>query len=73
MSADEVAAAVEFIYGRGADSVRLWVGHALAYVARRVRVVLSVASRSESWLKRGAVSALAGWWAAIHVRRVIPQ
>lgn len=73
MKAEEVAAVLDYVKGKGEYTVMFWVGQWMTYILPMLFVLLSRTSKSESILKIAAILALVGLAIVKHVWLMIPQ
>lgn len=73
MKAEEVAAVLDYVKGKGEYTVMFWVGQWMTYLLPMLFVLLSRTSKSDSILKIAAILALVGLAIVKHVWLMIPQ
>lgn len=73
MKAEEVAATLDYIKGKGEWSVAFWLGQWMTYILPMLLIVLSRVNKTESLLRLAAILALFGLAIVKHVWLVIPQ
>ena len=73
LTAEEVAATLEYIKGDGEYTVMFWLGQWMTYILPMLFIVLSRVSKSDSILKLAAILSLVGLYLVKHVWLMIPQ